>query len=864
MDLMYSTYGPAPADADAMALTLGGGPRLAPTQAYPHATTGPAASHAPHHRLPARFRDGVSLSSVSSQNVLLFTSRLAAAVGPPTGAGQASGSHVFVCDLNTPWDVHWVTSRLGQVTALTWDAAGRQFALADDQGHAQIWAMLDCVLSQWKCVLKECLPGEKIIQAQFLHAGPKTVLNSDGLESALYSEKFTRLPGPALASAFVQRRLVGLALISSSGVFTLITISTAGRVRTAQALLGGRRRKIKLVSMAFLRSGPLVVATSDGNAQHPILIHSIVPQFNAADQVSVAVEDYPGIFLNTRQPVAKDDDYQAVVELCFVMREDCDSILIGTHHESGGKVQLWAVQDTHHAIHKIFAMGGALDGAPVPRLALPAWQYIEMFSGPCSALAALATPPWSVQGIGGPGGAPSCYIIVAFNDGSIHCLLRDSLQHIASVDLPKSSVRAHLSGGGGGGAISSMCFTATANALVVNDSWGQIHLYRVSPISDPGGSHSIPYLVTMFEYCLVSGIDFWDLTLCTRHGFIEAIGEKLRANFELQSESHRSYYFYQLAMIESFLYRLSPALEYKAADLFAKVTLMSIHGVFKSALRTLEVKSFLEGEITMGSSVANILKQNPSEWDLEKLFQVFQGTHGTDLNTEPGFCQSFQHLIQWSSTLCLHILAGLPEYKQMRKGLGFDLHKDPQVLLILREILYVVRIWSHFQDGCLPSFTQGSDFNVVSQCFNMVTKLKDNPSDEGLHDDCLRLPSQVMLPPLNLTIKARGVAPMVVAFHRSPMSFEFGEEPDLETSAPPPEPLFIEGAMSSQQLMDCSRLIYLGKNPTAVKMSTRSYAMSFPGPNPNVNQPVAIKSWEKRWVRQCPSGGNWKIRHMTD
>lgn len=238
---------------------------------------------------------------------------------------------------------------------------------------------------------------------------------------------------------------------------------------------------------------------------------------------------------------------------------------------------------------------------------LQSWHYVEMFSGPCSALAALATPPSSLQRGGGSTGATrSCYIMVAFADGSIHCLLRDSLQHIASVDLPKSCDRtSHSNQNQADGGISTMSFTATANCLVVNDVWGQIHLYRLSPISDPGGSHSIACLVSMYEYCLVSGIDFWDLTLCTRHGFIEAIGEKLRANFELQSESHRSYYFYQLAMIESFLYRLSPALEYKAADLFAKVTLMSIHGVFKSALRTLEVKSFLEGEITMGSSVSS-------------------------------------------------------------------------------------------------------------------------------------------------------------------------------------------------------------------------------------------------------------------
>ena len=50
--------------------------------------------------------------------------------------------------------------------------------------------------------------------------------------------------------------------------------------------------------------------------------------------------------------------------------------------------------------------------------------------------------------------------------------------------------------------ICDMCFTSTGTALVVTDSLGQLYLYRMSPIADPGGPHVAPYLVTMYEYCL--------------------------------------------------------------------------------------------------------------------------------------------------------------------------------------------------------------------------------------------------------------------------------------------------------------------------------------------------------------------------
>ena len=58
-----------------------------------------------------------------------------------------------------------------------------------------------------------------------------------------------------------------------------------------------------------------------------------------------------------------------------------------------------------------------------------------------------------------------------------------------------------------------MCFTSTGTGLLVTDSLGQLYLYRMSPIADPGGPHVAAYLVTMYEYCLVSGRDWWDLAL---------------------------------------------------------------------------------------------------------------------------------------------------------------------------------------------------------------------------------------------------------------------------------------------------------------------------------------------------------------
>ena len=75
--------------------------------------------------------------------------------------------------------------------------------------------------------------------------------------------------------------------------------------------------------------------------------------------------------------------------------------------------------------------------------------------------------------------------------------------------------------------ICDLCFTASGNALVATDSLGQLYLYRMSPITDRGGPYSDSYIVTLLEYCLVSGRDFWDLAIATKPNRVEAVCEKL-------------------------------------------------------------------------------------------------------------------------------------------------------------------------------------------------------------------------------------------------------------------------------------------------------------------------------------------------
>ena len=61
-----------------------------------------------------------------------------------------------------------------------------------------------------------------------------------------------------------------------------------------------------------------------------------------------------------------------------------------------------------------------------------------------------------------------------------------------------------------------------------------------------GGLHSPPNLVTMLEYCLVSGYDWWDLTICAKPAHLEAICERLTADFYRQMPALQQLYWSRL------------------------------------------------------------------------------------------------------------------------------------------------------------------------------------------------------------------------------------------------------------------------------------------------------------------------------
>ena len=656
--------------------------------------------------------------------------------------------------------------------------------------------------------------------------------------------------------------------------------------------LGPIRGRVRQVDICFNKEGQLLVATSNGDPRCPIRFYSLNARLEEdicyADSSSTEgemqnktllfdVHAYPGIFIKSvhsdqgsesgmnakgtngtssqganEEETSNDaegkpsaptrslneeniDLCQAVIDLCFV---DCDdnafSILIATQHPSGGKVELWELKEAQLTTHKIFL---PTDGSTQnsPKNIVPVWQYQEVFvAGSTSAqVVKISTPHSAFQ----TGRASACYVTVAYTDGSIHCLLRDSLQQIGCVDIPKSGnpqstlLENTFSNSGPSGAkmarLSSVAlcdasFSANANVLVVIDSLGQLYFYRMSPISDPGGPHTPDSIVLMMTKCLLSGYDWWDINICCaavslagNKGLqgqtlnpaslspIDVICEKLTNDFNKQPQTIQSYYSNRWMSMKASLYRLGHTgcgssghgniNEYKAADTFMQSLLLSIHGAFKSLLRPGSIIDISSNDTAFDKVSKILTAKMKDEINVDRLANLLD-TKRNEFSVEPNILQSFHHLIQWTTDLALNLCARVPEFKGPSgtnnglSGPGASLLSNTNVLNMLRELLLLIRLWGKANPASLPVYTKTSadeNFDVLPKLFHIITKLITHPDslDESLLDEAALLPCHIMIPPLHHSLVcARGMAPALISGQeKCPISYEFGSEPQQDT-----------------------------------------------------------------------------------
>lgn len=779
--------------------------------------------------------EGYALCNVSSQNVVAFVTNLEV----DDTSGKTWGSHVYVADLNTPWNVHKVTSNKALITAIDWDIPGSKLLTADASGNVQIWTNKEYLLNDWTCLGTATFHGENIIAAAFFHNGKKICLVADRKDAMHYYDKFKPQKIAASVRQFGGKPVEGCIVITSTGMVGVVGLNRGGPggVITATASLGSIRHRITTVDICFGRNGNFLVAASSGNVNLPILCYQ-VGVTKTDDKLVVTSQALPSFFPQSglsKNPTAQRPQAKFVTHLKFVVREHADSLVVASSTDQGSQIDIWELTEKPVTIHAMFQQKHTLSSDSIT----VTWQHHSHFPSK-SSISCLTVSKISIT----TADPPPSYVLVAFEDGTITCLYKDGLKQVASTSINSMSwgqpKQQRLDG-----CVSYMDISWLGNVSIAVDTQGQLYLYRLLPISEPGAPVTVPYACTLLEYCLVSGLDWWDLLVSLRPSMLEAVCERFTESYNRQQPAVQQFHSSQFLSIKASLYRLSFNCQSKAADLNALMMLQSVATAFKSLLRPSDLSSHEKGPAESLAVVA--------ELQLDDVDKVLQNVNAKEFTMEGIILQSLQQLIQWVADLALSLLARLPHGI---KPSGYDILRDYKALNTLKELLVIIRIWGLLRKTCLPVFFQCFDnIDVLAHIFKLLTRFTQSQEpDDALIDACLQLPNQVMIPQLNSLVPCRVIASPAFFQQSLPLQLEYGSEPEMLQFSP--ETSNVEGVSKSDQFMDTTRHIYLGKNPRVLKQCTRCGVQSQLHSRART---AAIRAWDQRWVCGCRCGGHWTI-----
>nr|CAD7403322.1 unnamed protein product [Timema cristinae] len=691
-----------------------------------------------HHLDPEKFYndwcllEGHTLCSVSSQNVVAFTS----VTELEDISGKTWGSHVYIADLNSPWNTHKIASKRAAITVLEWDLPGEKLLLADASGNVQIWTFKDHVLNDWHCLGTTTFAGEHILAGAFFHNGRKISLVSEKKDNVLYNEKFSHLRFAPSVRHFGNRPTVGCIVISTTSMIGVVVVSIEGlgpaQLITTSDSLATTRQRVSAVDICYGKNGHFLVAVSSGSVSLPIQCFRVsVTQSPGEDKCIIMSQALPSFFLQSN--LIKENQCRHLVQLKFVVREDADSLVVAANGDSGCLVEIWELREKPLPIHKLFQPKPHVSQLEMKTVL---WQHQSHFIAQ-SPVVCVTTSKISITTTM----PPPCYVMVALADGTIHGLYRDALKQISSTSLNLSwrqeeppAVKQHKLSP----RISHLDMSWLGSVLLTIDTQGQLYLYRLLPVAEPvcvvGGPLTVPYACTLLEYCLVTGLDCWDLLVSLRPSMMDSVSERFIDSFNRQLPAVQQFYYIQFLSIRTLLYRCGEIIgilltinnQSRANDLTSLMMLHSVATAFKSLLRPSDMSSHDKGP---AESLAAVMSESPTDVD-KVLFHL----EAKEFTVEPSTLQSLQQLIQWVADLALNLLSRLPEQRQAGKSSAYDLLRDYKAINTLRELLVIIRIWGLLRQSCLPVFVRSAEnLDVFALLFKLLSRLvQTSEPDENL------------------------------------------------------------------------------------------------------------------------------------
>ncbi|XP_041986369.1 mediator of RNA polymerase II transcription subunit 16 [Aricia agestis] len=785
------------------------------------------------------------LCTISSCNIIAFTS----VTELSDCDGETWGGYVYVCDLDTPWDSHKVTSTVHPVSALEWDGEGKQLLVGTTVGEVSVYGQKDYLLNEWTCLYSANFAGERIIKASFFHNGRRFV-TLEKKPDAPIPERIQMLRSAPTLKGFGGVACAGAVVVTATGLVGALTPGEGGAALTATDCLRGARDHVVCASIAHKGSTVLVAAAWRRGRRRGVRCAAGA----LARPLALRLSPLPALQL-------ADDAAGVPVSVAWWLRDDGEALLV-----AGTQLALWKLAERAYPVHKLLAKGQG-GTAPVgpPKTAdcfnTVSWQQT------CS---------WALEAEGGSGCAGVTCVSAArtplgaahavlATPHHLHLLARDTHHYLLSRPVgtgggagaaPEASAGAGTppkktkygdavcaqgggAGSGGGATVRAADMSALGGVVVCVDSRSQLHAWRVAaPAADIPTPLSVTATAGALEYALVAGLDALDLLVTLKPNVVDAVCERLTENFQRQPAAFQQYYYHGWLKLRIALYSLSAGGSGSAAALTA---LQMCHAAWAAGAAA------ARPDPDAPAPLAALLDDAPDDKSLLALEAKLDTSSDPALPAALQPLQGLRRPLQRAVHTVLTALAALHAAGGAAAPGGYELWADAAAVSLLRRLVLAARAC-----GC------GGDALSRPLARLAAALTAAPPAAATAKPDLLEECASVSAGGARVWDGLPRTAVAAPHARPHPLYLEYGVEPEsLRVGAEPP-PHAASDHTPTQQ-MDAIRYMYLGGGRCAARWRRcgRCGARALPAPRP-ARHPLQ-RAHDARFLPACRCGGKWTL-----
>lgn len=853
--------------------------------------------------------------SVSSRGLLAFTSSFCLNQRRPS----TTSYHVYVTDINTPYQPYLLVDSEYEFTIVEWDPSGTKLLVCDVRGCATIYTSKDYLISDWNPFFQQVFAAETFIASAWYHPGIVSTINvaNQSLKNPSnhldYSEKVQQSRFGASLRLFGGKSAEGCVLISGTGLVCCLTLIADGSVDVISESLGPLRTRIEVADICHSKDGSFIVATSAGSINSTISFYQIQLStrnftFDQVDssvgsegrKVNVICKPFYSFHLNIMAQMLSEREnsttFERVSHIKFVTRDSAEDVLVEVSGKNLSLIELWELEPRkkspiHSAIldiknqddvkPNISGKGEDNDGC-ISEDSTKDWSFKGNYITDKD-LVAIQTPKFKIFG----SNRQMNIILLAYSDSTICYMRKEDLQPIYdTLDLstvskqrinkadnpdPNSPYKVYQNRSSNlkpanpktdgrkprPTYITDIQLSSNQATFIAIDSMSQLHAVQLPPLlTISDPKDHETYLQYLLEYTLITGNDWWDAMICARQDSIESICDKFHDAYERQPKYLQKKYFNRQLMIRASLFRCL-----NVASSLSKASDCHTMIMLNSIASTMKSMLRSHDQESPSDSLSTFLKTLANQPNYFNCNNVIARINEKEFHVETNLIQCLQPLSQWVTDLAIYLVVSSPQRIRSRINFpGSGLARNKEALETLRELLIIIKIWGLQNEASMPVVHKLNDsIDVIGTLYELIsmcyTTLTSNESEESFIEECIQFAGNISMPQFSFSLAPIGVASPSIHKHQS-------------DDSPLVMEFFKEPSMCEQvALPKVDGTINTTGNRRIDVVRNISLGAH---PVVNLRQCTRCNSvslikqtfytnrvWEQRWINSCVCGGSW-------